>query len=119
MNRRQFNKYATYSIAVLTATLINQLVVEYIKSFIHEKGYLLVLIDMLVIILVFAPIFTLVSKYTKKISAGYVKTSKHLSKKGNNALVGFIIAFIILFVLFALKRHHLDVIAELRMRFGI
>ena len=114
MFNRKLTKYAIYSIAVLSATLINQYIISYIKQYIHMHGYLLVIADMLVVILIFAPAFTLVSKYTKKMSAAYMKTSKKVSNNKNGTLLGLLIAIGILFVLFALLRHNIDVIADLK-----
>ena len=113
MFTRKLTKYAIYSIAVLTATLINQFIVSYIKQYIHMHGYWLVLVDMIVVVLIFAPAFTLVSKYTKKMSAAYMKTSKKVSNNKNGTLFGLLIALIILFVLFALMRHGINVIEDL------
>lgn len=76
-------------------------------------GYWLVLVDMIVVVLIFAPAFTLVSKYTKKMSAAYMKTSKKVSNNKNGTLFGLLIALIILFVLFALMRHGINVIEDL------
>lgn len=118
MFNRKLTKYAIYSIAVLSATLINQYLITFIKQYIHMHGYLLVLADMLIILLIFTPAFTLVSKYTKKISAAYMKTSKKVSNNKNGTLFGLLVAFGILFVLFALQRHHIDVIADLKGVFG-
>lgn len=118
MFNRKLTKYAIYSIAVLSATLINQLLVSYIKKHIHMHGYWLVFIDMLVVILIFAPAFTLVSKYTKKMSAAYMKTSKKVSNNKNGTLFGLILALGILFILFALLRHNIDVIGDLERLSG-
>lgn len=114
MFKRKFTKYAIYSIAVLSATLINQYLITFIKQYINMHGYLLVLADMLIIILIFAPAFSLVSKYTKKMSAAYLKTSKKVSNNKNGTWIGLLVALSVLFVLFALLRHHIDVVADLK-----
>lgn len=114
MNKRLLTKSAIYAIAVLSATLINGFVINYVKKHIHEQGYLLVLIDMAIVILIFAPAFALVSKYTKKISSVYLKTSKKITRTKNGNLLGFSVAIIILFILFAYLRHHINVITDLK-----
>ncbi|WP_299607455.1 hypothetical protein [uncultured Aquimarina sp.] len=114
MNNRQLTKFAIYAIAVLCAALINEFVIKLVKKQIHEQGYLLVLIDMLIVVLIFAPAFALVSKYTKKLSKAYLKTSKKVSSSKNGNLLGFTVAMIILFVLFAYLRHNINVIQDLK-----
>ncbi len=114
MNNRQLTKFAIYAIAVLCAALINEFVIKYVKNHIREQGYLLVIMDMLVIVLIFAPAFALVSKYTKKLSKTYIKTSKKVTNNKNGNLLGFLVAIIILFLLFAHVRYHLDVIQDLK-----
>lgn len=113
MLKRKFTKYGMYAIAVLTATLINQLIVSYIKKNIHLNGYLLVIVDMLVVLIIFTPAFSLVSKYTKKISAAYLKTSKKVTHSKNGRLMGILVALAILFAFFALLRHDINVIADI------
>ena len=81
-------------------------------------GYWLVLVDMIVVVLIFAPAFTLVSKYTKKMSAAYMKTSKKVSNNKNGTLFGLGVAIAVLFILFALLRHNIDVIADLKSTVG-
>ena len=81
-------------------------------------GYLLVIVDMLIVILIFAPAFTFVSKYTKKLSKVYVKTSKKISNSKNGNLLGFAVALIILFILFAYLRHNINVIEDLKTIFS-
>lgn len=119
MNNRQLTKYAIYAVAVLSATLINQFILQYVRKHINVQGYLLVLMDMIIVVLIFAPAFALVSKYTKKLSKAYINTSKKVgstSKKGT--LFGFIVAILLLFILFALTRHQIDVIKDLKKLFS-
>ena len=113
MNNRKITKYAIYTVAVLSATLINEFIIKYVKKHVDQQGYILVLIDMLIVVLIFAPAFALVSNYTKKISKAYLKTSKKMSSN-NGILLGFIVAIIILFILFASLRHNISVIKDLK-----
>ena len=114
MNNRKLTKYAIYAVAVLSATLINEYIIKYVKKHVDQQGYLLVLIDMAIVVLIFAPAFTLVGTYTKKISKSYIKTSKKMSTGTNGVLIGFVAALIILFILFAYLRHHISVIDDLK-----
>ncbi|UZO79921.1 hypothetical protein NBT05_13300 [Aquimarina sp. ERC-38] len=116
MNTRTFTKYATYIVAVLSATLINQYILKFISKYIHVDGYFLVLADMALVVLIFAPAFAVVSGITKKASKVYIKTSKKVSSSSRSGVFfGFIIAFIILFILFAISRHGMDVIQDTKL----
>ncbi|PKV51973.1 hypothetical protein ATE84_4073 [Aquimarina sp. MAR_2010_214] len=114
MSNRKTTKYAIYAVAVLSAALINEYILKYVKKHIDQQGYLLVLIDMLVIVLIFAPAFALVTNYAKKISKVYLKTSKKISSRNNGILLGFIVAILILFILYANLRHNINVIHDLK-----
>lgn len=116
MNTRTFTKYAAYIVAVLSATLINQYILKFISKYIHVHGYLLVLVDMALIVLIFAPAFAVVSGLTKKASKAYIKTSKKVSSSSRSGVIfGFTVAFIILFILFAMSRHGMDVILDAKL----
>ncbi len=115
MNNRKITKYAIYAVAVLCAALINEHIIKYVKKHIDQQGYLLVLIDMAIVVLIFAPAFALVTKYTKKLSQVYLKTSRKFSSSNKNGMFwGFAIAIFILFLLYAHLRHNLDVIEDLK-----
>lgn len=118
MNNRKITKYAIYAVAVLSATLINQLFLAYVQKYISIKGYLLVLVDMLIVVLIFAPTFALVAKYTKRLSKAYIGTSRKVSKNSRKGtLFGFFIAILILFVLYAVYRHQLHILNDLKIMF--
>ena len=120
MSLTKSTKYATIKISVLTASLINEYVVKLINSYYKESTYISVLIGMVVTILIFVPMFGLVGKWIGKVSKSYLKVSKKVAKKSSNGLFfGFLIAFAILFVLFAKTRHNIDVIANLISLLGV
>lgn len=115
MNNKKLTQYAIYAVAVLCAALINQHIIKYVKKHIDQDGYLLVVIDMAIVVLIFAPAFALVNKYTKKLSQAYLKTSKKISSTNKNGtLLGFTIAIFILFILYASLRHNINVIDDLK-----
>jgi len=114
MSLTKTTKYATIIISVLTASLINEYVVELINSYYKEATYTSVLIGMAVTILVFVPLFGIVGKWIGKASKSYLKASKKVTKKSSNGLfIGFFIAFVILFILFAKIRHDIDILEKL------
>ena len=114
MKNKNLTKYAIYAVAVLCAALINEHIIKYVKKHVNQQGYLLVLIDMAIVVLIFAPTFALVTKYTKKFSKVYLDTSKKMSTSKNGTLFGFAVAVFILFVLYASLRHNIDVLKDLK-----
>lgn len=114
MKLTKSTKYATLVISILTASLLNEYIVNVINSYYKERTYLSVLIGMLVTVLVFVPMFGLVRSFMDKASKSYLKASKKVAKKSSTGLlVGFLIAFIVLFVFFAKIRHNIDVLANI------
>ncbi|RZS92470.1 hypothetical protein [Aquimarina brevivitae] len=114
MNRRQLTKYAIYIVAALSAALINGFVITYVQQHIDENGYMLVLIDMLIVVLIFAPIFALVTKYAKKLSKVYINTSRKVSGNKKTVLLALLTALVILFILYAKYRHNINVIQDIK-----
>lgn len=114
MKLTKTTKYATLIISILTASLVNEYLVRFINSYYKEGTYLSVLIGMLVTVLVFVPMFGFVKSLMDKASKSYLKASKKIAKKNSTGLfIGFVVAFAILFVLFANIRHNIDVIGNL------
>jgi len=114
MNNRKLTQYATLIISVLSASLLNEYIVGFVNSYYKDRSYLSVLIGMLVTVAVFVPVFGIVRKWMDTASKTYLKATKKVAKKNSSGLFwGFLIAFAILFVLFAKIRHHIDVLAKL------
>lgn len=108
-------KYATIIISVLTASLVNEYVVKWVNSYYKEPTYTSVLVGMGVTVLIFVPLFGLFGKWINSASKVYLKKSKKVaSNSGIGLLIGFLIAFAVLFVFFAKVRHGLDVISYLK-----
>jgi len=119
MNNRKLTQYATLIISILSASLLNEYIVGIINSYYKNRSYLSVLIGMLVTVAVFVPMFGIVRSWMDAASKTYLKASKKVAKKSNRGLFwGFLIAFGILFVLFAKIRHQLDVIQEIKHLIG-
>jgi len=108
-------KYATIVISVLTASLVNEYIVKWVNSYYKEPTYTSVLIGMGVTVLIFVPLFGLVGKWINSASKVYLKKSKKVaSNSATGLLIGFLLAFGVLFVLFAKIRHNLDALAYLK-----
>jgi uncharacterized protein YacL len=114
MKLTKSTKYATLIISILTASLVNEYVVKLVNSYYKEATYLSVLVGMFVTILIFVPMFGVVKNMMDKASKTYLKASKKIAKKNSTGLyIGFLIAFGILFILFAKIRHNIDVIGNM------
>ena len=110
---KHLTKFSVYSITILTAYLVSEYFVNYLNSMYKEKTYSSVLIGMGVILIVYYPIVTLLDKYIQKMSKTYIKQSKALHKNSKvGVFLGFSIAFFVLFVLFALVWHDLNLIGD-------
>lgn len=115
MNLHKATKYAALIISILSASLVNEFVVKYIKSYYQEHTYQSVLIGMLVTVIVFVPLFSFLGKWINKASKSYVKTGKKVASNSRTGLwISFLIAMIVLFVLFAEIRHDLHPIEDLK-----
>ena len=115
MNNRKLTQYATLIISVLSASLLNEYIVGIVNSYYKDRSYLSVLIGMLVTVAVFVPVFGIVRKWMDAASKTYLKASKKVAKKNSAGLFwGFLIAFAILFILFAKIRHGVDVISRIQ-----
>jgi len=113
MNKRDFIKFSIYAIAILSATIINQYIIDFVKQYITVKGYIFVAVDMLIVVTIFAPAFTLVSKYTQKVSNAYFRTTKKFSSDFSGVIIAVAAALFLLFILFSVRRHQLNVIKDI------
>ncbi|NQY07640.1 MAG: hypothetical protein HRT68_15955 [Flavobacteriaceae bacterium] len=111
-------KYTALIISILSASLINEFIVKYIKSYYQEHTYKSVAIGMLVTVVVFVPLFSFVGKWLNKASKSYIKTGKKVASNSRTGLwISFLIALVILFALFASIRHDLDVLNDIKSLF--
>ncbi|MGB1270137.1 MAG: hypothetical protein ACPG45_10415 [Flavobacteriaceae bacterium] len=114
MKLTKSTKYATLVISILTASLVNEYFVKLINSYYKAGTYMSVLIGMIVTVLIFVPMFGFVKRMMDKASKSYLKASKKIAKKNSTGLFfGFLIAFGVLFILFAQIRHNIDVLGKL------
>ena len=114
MNSRKITKYAALVISILIASLLNEFIVKLIKGYYQESSYKSVAIGMVVTLIVFVPLFKILGKWINTVSKKYIKTGKKVASNSTTGLwVSFLIALLILFILFAKIRHGLDVVSDL------
>ena len=115
---KHLHKFTVYSITILTAYLISEYLVDFLNSHYKEKTYSSVLVGMFVVLVVYFPIVTFLDKYIKQMSKTYIKQSKGLVKNSQfGIIVGFLVMFFVLFVLFALVWHDLNLLKDLKNKF--
>tara|TARA_B100000809_G_scaffold47310_1_gene41921 strand:- start:322 stop:672 length:351 start_codon:yes stop_codon:yes gene_type:complete len=115
---KQLTKFTVYSTTILTAYLISEFLVGFLNSYYKENTYSSVAIGMLVVLIVYFPIVTFLDKYIKQMSKSYVNKSKTLNKNsGLGIIIGFLIMFFVLFILFALVWHDLNLLKDLKNMF--
>jgi hypothetical protein len=115
---KQLTKFTVYSITILTAYLLSEYLVGFLNNYYKEKTYFSVFIGMLVVLAVYFPVVTFLDKYIKQMSKTYVNKSKGLAKNsGIGIILGFLVMFFVLFVLFALVWHDFNLLDDLKKMF--
>lgn len=107
MKTRTVNKYAVFIITILLATLVEDLIIDFIGHYYKEKTIKAVLIDMLVVVLVYIPVLGLLSSYIERLSKGYLKTTKKVGTGNRGLYFGILAALVVLFFLYARYRHEI------------
>ncbi len=108
-----FTKYAVFIITILTANYLGELFFKFTNSY-QNKNYTSVLIGMAIIVLIYVPVFGFLEKYIKKISQTYVtKSKKAASNSFIGLVIGFGIAFLLLFYAYAKLWFNLDILKTL------
>lgn len=115
---KHLTKFTVYSTTILTAYLVSEYLVNFLNSYYKAKTYGSVFIGMLVILVVYFPVVTFLDKYIKRMSKTYINQSKGLANnKPFGIIVGFLVMFFVLFVLFALVWHDLNLLEDLKNKF--
>lgn len=107
----KLTRIAVFSITILIGTLISDYISAYFVSTIG-KTYKGVAINMIATVVVFYPLFSLLEYYVKKASKRYIQKSKSVT--GNSFLgliIGFTLAILVLFMMFASVWYNLNVLS--------
>ena len=103
---QKLTKYAIFALTVLIASLLSDYLVDLISSEFVDHSYKGVAIEMCIIIIVYYPAFTIIEKLVLQASKKYVISSKKAVKSSSfGLLIGFVIAVLVLFYLFAKMKH--------------
>ena len=97
----QLSRFAATVITILVGTLISDYSVNLLSEKIG-KSYTGVALGMLATIVIFYPLFTILEKYIKHLSSKYIQKSKSITgNKIGGLMMGFTLAILILFMMFA------------------
>ena len=109
---RQINKFAVFTISVLTAKIISEYMFDFIIKYKHNVNpYIDTLIGMGITAFIFFPALLLMNKYLKILTEGYLKHSKKATKKSSSGLLwGTLIALLILYYLYLSKWYGIDLL---------
>lgn len=99
---RFITKNGIYLIAVLTANLIADLLINEIFDVLQKKSWENVGLRMLVIAIVFIPVMAIIEPIIKKVSQKYIQQSKRVGKSNmTGTIVGLLVAVAALYLGYA------------------
>lgn len=108
---KKYTKFVVFTLSILIASLFS----EYLVSLLSEYGkdYKAVAIRMIVTVAIYFPLLTFMEKYIQRASKRYAQASKGVAKSSTLGLtIGFVLALIILFALFAFVLHGKNAFAD-------
>lgn len=110
----KLSQFAVFSLTILIGTLISDYTVNYFTGLIG-KTYNGVLLNMLVTVLIFYPLLNILDLYIKKVSRKYINNSKKAVGNSSIGLIlGFTLAILVLFIMFAKVWYNLDALSYLK-----
>ena len=110
----KLSQFAIFSLTILMGTLISDYSINYLTNTIG-KTYNGVLINMVATVIIFYPLLNLVDTYIKKVSKKYIHQSKKVTGNSSIGLIlGFTLAILVLFIMFAKVWYNLDALSYLK-----
>jgi hypothetical protein len=107
-------RFVVMTLTILTANLITNAISNYMVSYKnHYKPLVFTLIGMLIIVVIFYPLFIKLEKWIMDISVKAVKSGKFLAGRYSGLLFTFLAAFLVLFYFYAKMWYHIDFIKVL------
>ncbi|HLN21586.1 MAG TPA: hypothetical protein VK213_10885 [Bacteroidales bacterium] len=108
---RYIFRFFVITITILTANLLTTAISDYLTTYRnHVKPFTFTLIGMGVIVLVFYPLFTKMETWVKKISSGFIKTSRNVAGKYLGLFLAIVLAMIILFYFYLKLWYGIDLL---------
>lgn len=106
---RYLFRFAVTTLTILTANLITSAISDYMVSYKnHYKPLVFTLIGMMIIVMVFFPLFMKLEKSVEDLSVKVVKSGNSVAGKYLGLLLAFITGLVILFYFYAKMWYHID-----------
>lgn len=115
---RRMNRIGMLVLTVTLGIIVSSIVSNILRTLFKEMSYFGAFLDLLTAIFIFIPLFGVVDLYIKKYSKDFLAKAKKIGdSKLNNKKVGFIlgflIAFIFLFFVYAFVEFDLNILESL------
>ena len=108
---KKYTKFVVFSLSILLAALLSEFLVSLLAK--YGTDYRSVAIRMAVTVAIYYPLITFLEKYIQRASKKYAQASKGVAKSSSLGLtLGFVLALIILFALFAIVLHDKNVVSD-------
>ncbi len=113
----KIQKHAAFIISVLIAYLIKDLVLYLMGDFkkMHDDRYFAVGIGMLLVIVIFYPLYELLKELSKKIVESFLRRSKRsVNSRFLGLTLGFVLALGILYGVYAYLWYNINIITDIQ-----
>jgi len=113
MNRRIFN-FLVFCITILTVNLITTFITDYLMRYKNQAEYMkFTAIGMVVVVIVFYPLFEYLNLFTEKITTQLLKKGKNIFGRTIGIYISFIIMLALLYYIYAHIWFDVDLIKQL------
>lgn len=104
-------RFVVASLTILTANLITTAITDYMITYKnHVKPLTFTLIAMLIIVMIFYPLFLKMEEWLKKISVKVIRSGNSVGGKYAGLLFTFLMGLIILSYFYARMWYHIDLL---------
>lgn len=104
-------RFVVITLTILTANLLTTALSDYMITYRnHMKPIAFTFLGMLIIVVVFYPLFTRLEEWVKRLSVKVIKSGRSLAGKYLGLFLAFLTAIAILFYFYAKMWYHIDFI---------
>ena len=111
---RYFFRFVVATLTILTANLLTNAISSYVVSYKnHYKPIIFTLIGMLIIVVIFYPLFMKLEDWLKNFSVKFVKSGNSLAGKFLGLSLTFIVGLMVLSYFYVKMWYHIDLLQAL------